>query len=225
MLEIDHYAYQNRWRCINPLIKGSIFIGLMLLGLSCSVHIQILMIILLIPVTCYVSKISIKQYGKWLMLPMIFLLISILGLMLSFAWDNEQMIRSIQLGSLYVGLNKASLTIGWQTFWRCLSCLVVSYLFVLTTAFDQIIYIGKKLRLPSALLEMILLTYRFIFIFLDEVITIKRAQTLRFGYVSLKTSYHSFGILGSILLERVLLRYQQMTIALESKLFNGDFHI
>ena len=225
MLEIDHYAYQNRWRCINPLIKGGIFIGLLLLGLFCGIRIQILMIILLVPATCYACKIKIGRYCRWLMLPLLFLLISILGIMLSFAWDNEQMVRSIRLGSLYVGLNKASLIIAGQAFWRCLSCLVVSYLFVLTTPFDQIIYIGKKVRLPSVLLEMILLTYRFIFIFLDEVITIKRAQTLRFGYISLKSSYYSFGMLVSILLERVLLRYQQMTIALETKLFNGDFHI
>ena len=135
------------------------------------------------------------------------------------------MLASFQLGSLHIGLSKDSLLLAQQTFCRSFSCVVVTYLFVLSTPFDQMIYIGKTVRLPKSLLEMILLTYRFIFIFLDEVMVIKRAQTLRFGYSSLKTSYHSFGILVSVLLERVLLRYQQMTVALETKLFQGDFHI
>lgn len=79
--------------------------------------------------------------------------------------------------------------------------------------------------MPKALLEIILLTYRFIFIFLDEVSAIKRAQTLRFGYISPRTSYRSLGMLITMLLSRVLTRYSQMTIALETKLFKGDFHL
>ncbi len=109
MLEIDHYAYQNRWRSVNPLIKAAVFAGLMLLALCSNIRIQGLILLVLIPVTCYASHISLKKYTKWLILPLAFLLLSMLGIMLSFAWSNQQMLASFQLGSLHIGLSKDSL--------------------------------------------------------------------------------------------------------------------
>ncbi len=225
MLEIDRYAYQSRWRDINPSAKAVTFLFLLLLALCSHPVVQIMILIVLAPLTCYVTRIKIKKYCRWMLIPFGFLLMSMLGILMSFAWDSSQMIVSFRIGSLYIGVNPVSFDVANLTFWRSLSCLAVTYLFVLTTPFDQIIQIGKHSRLPQVLLENILLTYRFIFIFLEEVIAIKRAQTLRFGYVSLKSSYRSVGMLVTMLLERVLARYSQMTIALETKLFKGDFHI
>lgn len=225
MLEIDHYAYQSRWRSLSPPVKGLVFIVLLLLALCSNPQIQIVILLILAPLTCYGTRISFRKYCKWMMVPFSFLLISMLGILVSLGWDNTQMIVSFHLGSLYIGINPESVTVAAQAFFRSLSCLAVTYLFVLSTPFDQLIQIGKKVRLPTALLEIILLTYRFIFIFLDEMIAIKRAQTLRFGYISMKTSYRSLGMLVTLLLTRVLSRYKQMVIALETKLFTGDFHL
>lgn len=225
MLEIDHYAYQSRWRDVNPLFKAAAFLGLLLLALCSFPFVQIGILLLVMPATCYGTRIGVKKYLKWLTIPFAFLVFGMVGILVSFAWDNTQMLASFRVGSMYVGLNPISLQIAHNTFWRSLSCLSVTYLFVLSTPFDQLIYIGKKMRLPHILLENILLTYRFIFIFIEEVVSIKRAQTLRFGYISLKSSYQSLGMLVTMLLERVLARYAQMTIALQTKLFKGDFHI
>lgn len=225
MLEIDHYAYQSRWRTISPLTKAIAFLMLLLLALCSNAIVQSALLVILAPVTCYNSRISFNKYCRWMLIPFAFLLASVMGIILSFGWDNQQMLLSIPLGSFYIGVHADSLLIAQHAFLRSLSCLAVTYLFVLSTPFDQLIQIGKKSHLPKVLLEIILLTYRFIFIFLDEVAAIKRAQTLRFGYISAKTSYHSLGMLITMLLSRVLSRYSQMTVALETKLFKGDFHL
>ncbi|MDN6115896.1 MAG: energy-coupling factor ABC transporter transmembrane protein, partial [Enterobacterales bacterium] len=47
----------------------------------------------------------------------------------------------------------------------------------------------------------------------------------RFGYCSLGNSYRSLAMLVSMLFSRVLSRYQQMSVALELKLYQGDFHL
>lgn len=225
MLEIDHYAYQSRWRTVSPLAKGVIFLVLLLVALCSHMIVQTLLLVLLAPLTCYSSHISFNKYCRWMLIPFAFLVASVIGIIVSFGWDNQQMLISVPLGSFYLGINAESLLIAQHAFLRSLSCLAVTYLFVLSTPFDQLIQIGKKTHLPKILLEIILLTYRFIFIFLDEVAAVKRAQTLRFGYISASTSYRSLGMLITMLLSRVLSRYSQMTIALETKLFKGDFHL
>lgn len=225
MLEIDHYAYQSRLRTVNPLFKAAAYIILLLIALCTFWWLQIVILLVLAPISCYVTRISLGKYCKWMMVPFTFLLVSMLGILVSFAWEANALLVSFPVGSLYLGISADSLAVAQNAFFRSLSCLAVTYLFVLTTPFDQLIYIGKKLRVPNVLLETILLTYRFIFIFLDEVVAIKRAQTLRFGYISMATSYRSLGMLITMLFSRVLSRYSQMTIVLETKLFKGDFHL
>lgn len=225
MLEIDHYAYQSRCRAISPLAKGLAYLLLLVIALCASWLIQLILLLLLAPITCYVTRIRLAKYCRWLMVPLAFLVVSMLGILLSFSWTGANMLASFSLGSLHIGISGESLAVAQHAFFRSLACLAVTYLFVLTTPFDQLIIIGKKLHLPKVLLEIVLLTYRFIFIFLDEVAAIKRAQTLRFGYTSLKTSYRSLGMLISMLLTRVLQRYKAMTIALEAKLYKGDFYL
>ncbi|MGL4914480.1 MAG: CbiQ family ECF transporter T component, partial [Romboutsia sp.] len=70
-----------------------------------------------------------------------------------------------------------------------------------------------------------ILVYRFIFIFLEEVSDIRKSQQLRFGYINLKTSYNSCGILGNMLFKRMMKRYEDMCISLDMKLYDGKFHI
>ncbi len=48
---------------------------------------------------------------------------------------------------------------------------------------------------------------------------IHRAQTLRFGYGSVPQGYRSLAMLVGLLFTRVLLRYQQMSTALDIKLY------
>ena len=66
---------------------------------------------------------------------------------------------------------------------------------------------------------------RFIFIFMEEVSDIRTSQELRFGYINLKNGYHSFGLLVNMLFKRMMIRYDEMSIALDMKLFDGTFHI
>ncbi len=224
MLKIDFYAYQSRWRKVNPSVKAILFIVLLISALCTTPAIQSLILVICCIATCYATRISFRQYLRWLSIPLFFLLFGILGILISFATDDP-LLWSVHIGNLYIGTSLESISIAQHAFFRSLSCLAVTYLFVLTTPFDQLIWLGKQCKLPDALLENILLTYRFIFIFIDEVIAIKHAQTLRFGYTSIKNSYHSFGMLIGLLLERVLLRYKQMLIALDAKLFTGKFHL
>ena len=124
-----------------------------------------------------------------------------------------------------MGVTASGLHTANETFWRSLAALAATFWLVLNLPFPQLILLLKRARIPRLLTEQILLTWRFIFILLDEAMAIHRAQTLRFGYRSLPIGYRSLAMLVGVLFTRVLIRYQQMAVTLDIKLYQGDFHL
>ncbi len=225
MLEIDRLAWQNRWQTRDPMLKFVSYVGLLGIALLTTPLYQCVTLLLLIPLTCYAARVSWVRYLHWLSLPLGFLAVSLLSIAVSFAWSAEGMIYSVRLGGLFLGLDKHGLVLANQAMWRSMTALAATYLFVLTTPFTQIIQILKRCHLPRLLIEHTLLSYRFIFIFLDEAMAIRQAQSLRFGYRSLRTGYHSLAMLVGMLMLRVMTRYREMSVALDVKLYQGDFHL
>ena len=70
-----------------------------------------------------------------------------------------------------------------------------------------------------------ILIYRFIFIFIEEAEEIYKSQQLKFGYTNLKTSYNSMSLLIKTLFFRMMRRYEDMSISLDIKLYDGKFHV
>lgn len=225
MLEIDRLSWQNRWQARDPMGKFVLYMVLLGIALLTSPAYQCATLLLLIPLTCYVARVGWARYLRWLSVPMGFMAVSLLSIAVSFAWSADGMLYSVRLASLYLGLDKHGLVLANQAMWRSMTALAATYLFVLTTPFTQIIQILKRCRLPRLLIEHTLLCYRFIFIFLDEAVAIRQAQSLRFGYRTLATGYHSLAMLVGMLMLRVMTRYREMSVALDVKLYQGEFHL
>jgi len=51
------------------------------------------------------------------------------------------------------------------------------------------------------------------------------AQEIRFGYSNFKNSFRSTTLLMKSLFIRVLLRYEDMVVSLDCKLYDGEFKI
>ena len=223
---IDDYAYKNKLYKVNPNKK--FIIGMLLLILSLINpfnYISLLIIALMSFVIVVIAKIELKDYLHFIKIPLTFLIISIIMILLNFSHNKEIFLYSIKIGNLYVGVTNESLKSAIYLFFRALSCLTCIYFIMLTTPFYQLIFVFKKLHLPDVVLEISMLMYRFIFIFMEEVSDIRKSQELRFGYINLKNGYNSFGLLVSMLFKRMMIRYDEMSIALDMKLYDGTFHI
>lgn len=223
---IDDYAYKNKLYKVNPNKK--FIIGMLLLILSLINpfnYISLLIIALMSFVIVVIAKIELKDYLHFIKIPLTFLIISIIMILLNFSHNKEIFLYSIKIGNLYVGVTNESLKSAIHLFFRALSCLICIYFIMLTTPFYQLIFVFKKLHLPDVVLEISMLMYRFIFIFMEEVSDIRKSQELRFGYINLKNGYNSFGLLVSMLFKRMMIRYDEMSIALDMKLYDGTFHI
>lgn len=223
---IDDYAYKNKLYKLNPNVKFAIGMLLLILSLINPYnYISLLIIGIMSFVIVKIAKIEFKDYIHFIKIPLLFLFISIIMILLNFSREKESLLYSINIGSLYVGVSNESIISSTRLFFRALSCLTCIYFVILTTPFNQLIFVFKKLHLPDIVLEISMLMYRFIFIFIEEVVDIRKSQELRFGYINLKNGYNSFGLLVNMLFKRMMIRYDEMSIALDMKLYDGTFYI
>ena len=223
---IDDYAYNNKLSKVNPNIKVAVGMLFLILSLINNYKLMSIAIIIIMSIVIVgIAKIEYKDYIRFIKIPLVFLIISIVMILVNFSRDKEYLLYSIKIGSLYIGMSNESINSSMHLFFRSLSCLTCIYFIMLTTPFNQLIFTLKKMHLPDIILEISMLMYRFIFIFLEEVSDIRKSQELRFGYINLKNGYQSFGLLVNMLFKRMMIRYDEMSIALDMKLYDGTFHI
>ena len=202
MTGLDRLSYQSRWFHVSPVRKFLLWLMMMILAFT------------------------LPPLGQGIeLLPFGFLTIGVVTILFSFSRDPQTLLASIPVGSYWLGVSASGLFTANETFWRSLAALAATLWLVLNLPFPQLIILLKRAHVPRLLTEQILLTWRFIFILLDEALAIHRAQTLRFGYRSLPLGYRSLAMLVGLLFTRVLIRYQQMTTTLDIKLYQGDFHL
>lgn len=87
-------------------------------------------------------------------------------------------------------------------FSRSISGLSCLYFLSLSTPVTHLFYVLKELKLPEIFIELSMLIYRYIFVFLDLAMKMEDAQNMRMGYISFKNWMHSLAILASTLFIR-----------------------
>ncbi|MBC6532406.1 energy-coupling factor ABC transporter transmembrane protein [Citrobacter amalonaticus] len=225
MTGLDRLSYQSRWFHVAPERKFLFWLLLMTLAFTLPAWGQGIELTLIAGLTCWLLRISLRRWCRWMALPFGFLVVGVVTILFSVSRDPQTLLVSFPLGSYRLGVTASGLHTANETFWRSLAALAATFWLVLNLPFPQLILLLKRARIPRLLTEQILLTWRFIFILLDEAMAIHRAQTLRFGYRSLPIGYRSLAMLVGVLFTRVLIRYQQMAATLDIKLYQGDFHL
>jgi len=226
VLNIDRYAYVNRLRGINTRLKLYFFIIMILLTLfikHSTFHLIIFIIMSFLIVS--VAKIPIKAYFKMYLLPMGFIALSIIAIIISISESDLNTIWSIKFLNIHLVIREHSLIRASVLLSRAFSALSCTYFLILTTPFNQLNKVLIKHKIPILLIELTMLTYRFIFILLEEIRGIYITQELRFGYDNLKNSYKSLGLLIRTLFFRIDKRYRDMIVSLESKGYDREFYM
>ncbi|HAT8011903.1 energy-coupling factor ABC transporter transmembrane protein [Citrobacter rodentium] len=225
MTGLDRLSYQSRWLHVTPERKFLLWLLLMALAFTLPPWGQAIELALIAWLTCWLLRISLGRWCRWMALPFGFLVAGVATILFSISRDPQSLRVAFALGDVWFGISEAGIQAANDTFWRSLAALAATFWLVLNLPFPQLILLLKRAHVPRLLTEQILLTWRFIFILLDEALAIHRAQTLRFGYRSLPKGYRSLAMLVGLLFTRVLIRYQQMTATLDIKLYQGDFHL
>ena len=225
MTGLDRISYQSRWRHVAPEWKFLLWLLLMVLAFTLPVMGRVVSLTGTAALTCWLARISLWRWCRWMALPLGFLLVGVFTILFSMSHDPQNLWLGFPASHYWLGITRSGLITANDTFWRSLCALAATFWLVLNLPFVQLIVLLKRARVPRLITEQILLTWRFIFILIDEALAIHRAQTLRFGYQSLPKGYRSLAMLVGVLFTRVLIRYQQMATTLDVKLYQGDFHL
>ena len=111
------------------------------------------------------------------------------------------------------------------TFMRVMGCLPCLGFLALTTPIAKVLNCLRTLKVPKILVEIALLMYNTIFIFLNEIDTMQKAQNSRLGYHSYISSFKSLGALASTIFLRALDKSETLQYSLDSRGYTGELPI
>jgi cobalt/nickel transport system permease protein len=99
------------------------------------------------------------------------------------------------------------------------------FFIALTTPMIEIFSILKSLGLPDFLVELSMLMYRYIFVFVDQAAMIHSAQVMRLGDAGVKNSLNSFSMLSSVLFLRAWEQGERLIVAMDARCYDGKLDL
>jgi cobalt/nickel transport system permease protein len=211
MFSIDRHAWTNRWSSHHPAEKvllacGGLILSLLLPSISGGMLVLATMSALIL----IGARIPWRAYFAFMLVPALFLLPGALTV----ALRVEFVPFSIHLAER--GLVRSG-EIGCRSL-AGLSCLAM---LTLTTPLTDILPRLRRLRVPDAVLEVVLLMYRLAFLAAEVALNGYRAQSMRSGYQRWRMSLHSAGMLAGTLLFATFVRARRLAIGLEARNHSG----
>lgn len=222
---IDHYAYSNRIRSVDPAHKVSLALIVVFLCLILNEPlVGAVAVIWMFVVTVYVTGIPGPTFGRLLLSEGTFLVLTTIGVVLSISLaDPHQLSGWVwRVGPLWISTSPEALYQAANLIARALGAAAAMNFVALTTPLVDLIALFRRWHIPAILIDLMTLIYRFIFVLLESLNRIYQAQDSRLGY---HTSYframNSAALLGSRLFINTFQRSRHLQIALESRGYDG----
>jgi cobalt/nickel transport system permease protein len=218
-LTLDGYAHSNNLRNVNSYFKVLFAIVTMLVSLiSTSPIIPLTIFVLMSLLIIFEAKIPVKFYLKFLTIPLTFALITFIFMMLFFGMGQN----IVNLGFLNLGISADGFNRALLIFSRIMGGFACLAFLALTTPMTELFVILEDIKIPKIVIEIAMLMYRYIFVFLAEAINMYHSQETRLGYSSFKKTYKSMGMLISNLFIKTWIKGEQTYVAMESRCYDGS---
>lgn len=216
---LDIYAHSNNLKDMNAYFKVLFAIVTMLISLiSTSPVIPFIIAFFMSFLILFKAKIPWKFYLKFLAVPFSFALLTFVFMAIFFGVGTHV----LELGIFNLAVTADGFNLGFLVFARIMGGFTCLAFLALTTPMTELFSILEIFKIPKIVLEIAMLMYRYIFVFLDEALNMYHAQETRLGYSSLKKSFKSLGMLGSNLFIIAWIKGEQAYTAMESRCYNGS---
>ena len=169
------------------------------------------------------AKIPYRFYLKLLWYPIVIIALTCIIIALFFGYREP--LTDINLLGLRWTIFKDGITLGFTTFFRVAGGLSTQFFLVLTTPMTSILLILRKARIPKVLIEMSMLIYRYIFVFIEVMETMHTAQELRLGYSGLIKKLRSISLLIANLFIRTLEQGERTFTAMNARGYDGNIRV
>ncbi len=225
MLLIDKLSYRSKLRYVNAAEKlVYALLTLALCILSRSVKVAVLVFAVNGVLTVKKGGIPLFRYIKLLMIPLAFLVIGTGAVMVNVSRTPLDAF-ALPAGGWYITGSCEGIRRGLELCATALASVTCLYFLSLNTVMTDILGACRKLRLPSLLIELMLLIYRFIFVLFETASSITVSQQSRLGNRDFRTRVRSFGMMGASLFILALKRSNALYDAMESRCYDGSIRV
>lgn len=227
-LAIDTLAYTNRLRNLFPLHKLVFALSVLALALITHSWLQLLIFLWMSIWIVVYAKIPSFIYLKMVLLALLFWAGSLPALVINgvlgadVAIISPDVIKGMSFGPYYLYLSHKGFETALVILARSMATISCLYFLMFTVPLVEVLETLQTLGFPKLLTELMLLIYRFIFIFLAVVSEILIAQKSRNGYHNLPASFRSLSMLIAQLLNRTIQHYHQFSDGLNARGYNGE---
>lgn len=217
---LDDYAVMSPLRYKNNWLKIAIVTFGLLVGVSSfSPLVPFLIAICMSFATIYFGKIPAPFYLKILGAPAGFVLVSVI--IIAFFFGEGANLFSFDVFGFTLGVSQAGLDMALLVLARTLGGMSCLFFLSLTTPMIELFSVLKATKLPDSFLEIAMMMYRYIFVFLDVAIGVRYAQSVRLGYKDFRTSFRSMVMLGTNLFIRSWEQGEKIFISMNSRCYDG----
>lgn len=222
IVAIDQYAQHSRLSAWNPTFKTvSALVLLVLCVCSHSPWPPLAMFFVMLVLTVAVGGLEMDHYLSLIALPAVFLLLSGIVLLWEYGPSADGVWNiAFWHGWLSVTVeNQVRARLVMARAFGAVSCL---YFLSLSTPMSELISVARKAHIPSIVLELAVLIYRYIFILLSTYRTMKDAAASRLGFDGYRQGIATTGKIYGNLLARSFRRAEACLDAMESRCYDGE---
>ncbi|MHA1506060.1 MAG: cobalt ECF transporter T component CbiQ [Candidatus Asgardarchaeia archaeon] len=221
---IDHWANNGDsiLHRMSAITKFVVSILLVMAVISINSPIKLLLLMLVALIMVLMSRINLRALWKWILLPVYFALV--ISILMPF-YTPGHVIQSINIGPINIAVTYEGIEASVKIILKAFTSTMIMLSLSSTTPFFEIIGLLRKV-LPLIVLEILILFYRFIFIFSDEVINMMTSQELRgFSNQGLLWKIKNLAyFMGTLLLESMD-RAERTYLAMKLRGYTGRFDL
>jgi cobalamin biosynthesis protein CbiM/cobalt ECF transporter T component CbiQ len=166
------------------------------------------------------AKVSLHLYASLLMIPAVFAGTGALVILL-ITGGGEMLLDIAVIGPMHLAVTTKSVSLAVLVLSRTFAGMCSLYFLALTTPMTSLFAVLQRLRFPQEFVDLAMLIYRYIFVFIGEAISIHNAQVMRGGYHSFKNWISSFSMLASMLFIRTWDRGESIFLSMDSRCYDG----
>jgi len=221
---LEYYSQSNGLRDVNSYLKLVLGMGAIL---TCVVSpgplAPLFILITLSAITLVFAKIPARVYGELLLIPLTFASFSVIVIL--FLSGGGPPILTFSIAGLPLTATTGSANLALLVLARTFGGMCGLFFIALTTPMIEIFSVMHAMRVPPVLIDLSMLIYHFIFVFIGQTIAIHNAQTIRQGYSSFRRSVNSMAMLGAMLFIRAWKEAEELIIAMDSRCYDGKLEL
>jgi cobalt/nickel transport system permease protein len=206
-------AFVNAWRHRNPWEKVLFGGGFLVVALLVPPLPWCALIALIVTLAATLgARIPVSNWVGVLLVPVSFALLTAIGILVQIDTSGGGPFLSMDWGGIPLAIGLLVRSVA------AISCLAfIGW----TTPLMELIPVFQRIGIPTVLVNLALMIYRFLFVAATTVAEMRRAQSWRLGRADYRSRVRALSMLGAVLFLRCVQRASRLEDGMESRGYQG----